>query len=98
MAGSQVARQGLRVRKSHALTAAALATVAAISLPTRATDGVWKNTGGGSWADPINWTDNNIAGGSGATADFSTLDLGADATVTLDSARTIGKLIFGDVN
>ena len=40
-----------------------------------------------------------VADGSGATADFSTLDLGGDATVTLDGAvGTVGKLIFDDIS
>ena len=56
----------------------------------------WTNAAGGSWADSGNWAHTLIASGSGVTADFSTLDLGADATVTLDGAYTIGQLLFGD--
>ena len=37
-----------------------------------------------------------IGSNAGNTADFSTLDLTADATVNLDGARTIGHLAFGD--
>jgi hypothetical protein len=39
-----------------------------------------------------------VADGSGNIADFSAVDLTADATVTLDGARTIGKLFFGDTS
>jgi fibronectin-binding autotransporter adhesin len=58
--------------------------------------GTWTNPAGGSWAATGNWSGGTVANGSGFTADFSTLDLSADATVTLDGARTIGNLVFGD--
>ncbi|WP_265594840.1 autotransporter-associated beta strand repeat-containing protein [Haloferula sp. BvORR071] len=61
-----------------------------------AADGVWTNPAGGSWADAANWSGSTIADGSGAIADFSTLDIAADTTVTLDGARTIGTLHFAD--
>ena len=57
---------------------------------------VWTNPAGGSWGTGANWQDNQPAGGSGLTADFGTLLLGSDVTVTLDGARTIGGLKFGD--
>ncbi|MCP5532109.1 MAG: autotransporter-associated beta strand repeat-containing protein [Akkermansiaceae bacterium] len=62
-----------------------------------ALDGTWINTAGGSWstANP-NWAGDQIADGTGFTADFSTLDVTADATITLDGSRTIGNLVFGD--
>ena len=43
-----------------------------------------------------NWSGGTIASGSGNTADFSTLTLGASRVVTLDGTRSIGNLIFGD--
>jgi len=59
-------------------------------------NGVWINPNGGSWANSVNWQGGNIAQGIGFTADFSTLSLSANATVTLDGALSIGNLIFGD--
>lgn len=56
----------------------------------------WTNPLGGSWPTAANWFNNNVASGSGITADFSRLDLTANRTVTLDGARTIGNLKFGD--
>lgn len=60
----------------------------------------WTNNANGSWATAANWTNslgiNQIASGSGATADFSELTLGSSLAVTLDGVRTIGNLIFGD--
>ncbi len=57
---------------------------------------IWTNRFGGSWAVGDNWLGGTIPSGTGVTADFSTLNLAADATVTLDGARTIGGLKFGD--
>ena len=56
----------------------------------------WTNAAGGSWADPANWAHALVASGSGVTAAFDTLNLSADASVTLDGAHTIGQLVFGD--
>lgn len=57
---------------------------------------VWTNPSGGSWTDDGNWLNTVIASGSGVTADFSTLTLPAPAAVTLDFARSVGKLVFND--
>ena len=59
---------------------------------------------GGTWSDPSQWSDitadgqGDLADGAGNTANFGTLDLTANNTLTLDSDRTIGNLIFGDTN
>ena len=57
----------------------------------------WTNLVNGSWAASTNWSNGSVASGSGNTADFSSLTLGSSRAVTLDGARTIGNLIFGDV-
>jgi autotransporter-associated beta strand protein len=56
----------------------------------------WLNPAGGSWPTAGNWFAGVSASGIDVTADFSTLDLTSNATVTLDGSRTIGHLIFGD--
>jgi autotransporter-associated beta strand protein len=56
----------------------------------------WTNTVGGSWPAGTNWSNNVAASGIGATASFNTVALTANATVTLDGARTIGNLLFDD--
>jgi len=56
----------------------------------------WTSTASGTWDTAANWLVNTVATGSGVTADFSTLDITADTTVSLATARTIGTLIFGD--
>jgi autotransporter-associated beta strand protein len=73
-----------------------LLTLFLLAAPVHAGDGTWVNTAGGSWATAGNWSGNNIADGADSTADFSTLNITADSTVTLDGARTIGNLKFGD--
>jgi hypothetical protein len=61
------------------------------------TNGVWSSTAAsGLWSSPTNWQSGNIADGTGATADFSQLTMTNDVTVSLDSSRTIGNLLFGD--
>jgi autotransporter-associated beta strand protein len=60
--------------------------------------GVWTNLNGGSWTNANNWTNGLVAGGVDAIADFSTLNLSAAPTVTLDGARTNGTLLFDDAN
>ncbi len=61
-------------------------------------DGTWTNASGGSWNTGTNWAANSIADGAGCTSDFITLDITANTTVTLDAARTIGNLVFGDTD
>jgi autotransporter-associated beta strand protein len=79
-------------------TAQADSSVASATYTTFASPAVptWITAAGGSWTNTANWSNNVVANGSGATADFSTLNLTADATVTLDGAPTVGKLVFGD--
>ncbi|MCW1925827.1 DUF6288 domain-containing protein [Luteolibacter arcticus] len=57
----------------------------------------WINSSGGSWITAGNWQ-GGIPSGTGAYADFSTLNLTTSPTVTLDGARTIGTLVFGDTS
>ena len=68
------------------------------ALIAQAGNGTWTNLNGGSWTNAANWSGGTIADASGSTANFSTLNLPADATVTLDTARTIGNLTFDDQN
>jgi|GEM_PF-1590113 len=67
-------------------------------LPAHAGSGTWANSAGGSWAVPTSWSFGLTAGGVGANAGFSTVNLNNDATVTLDGARTVGNLGFADTS
>jgi fibronectin-binding autotransporter adhesin len=80
------------------LRACAVACVFA-ALPTVAiaqTSGTWTSTAGGTWNNTANWSGGAIASGTGAIADFSTLEIVGTQTVTLNTAYTLGSLLFGD--
>lgn len=89
--------------RNHRLRAAsvvaALSAVVLVFAPQRSvaqTSGTWTNTAGGTWNIGGNWEDGAIASGSGAVADFSTLDIVGTQTATLNTAYTLGSLLFGD--
>lgn len=66
-----------------------------------AVDGTWTSTAGGNWSTAGNWSGGIVADGSDGSANnafFNTLDLSADVTVTLDTARTNANMVFADVN
>ena len=69
---------------------------AAASVASAAPGTYTQLTSGGLWGDTNNWSGGTVADGSGNLADFNTLNIAADNTVHLDSARTIGGLTFGD--
>ena len=85
-----------------------LITLLAAAPNTHAANGTWTNllgAGGtnlvsgdasGSWANVTNWNNGVIATNTDSTADFSLLDITTNSTVTLDGARTIGNVNFGD--
>jgi autotransporter-associated beta strand protein len=78
------------------VTSAAAGVASLLASAARAqVTGTFKNPAGGSWGTPGNWT-GGIPGLPGDTADFSTLNLTADATVTLDGNRAAENLLFGD--
>lgn len=58
--------------------------------------GVWGNAAGGTWSNLPDWdnTWGGIADGTGTTADFTNFDVVDNAVVTLDSPRTLGRLLF----
>jgi autotransporter-associated beta strand protein len=59
-------------------------------------NGAWNTDADGFWSDAGNWNNGAIAAGAGYTADFSTINISANRTVTLDTARSLGALKFGD--
>ncbi len=58
-------------------------------------NGTWVQDNSGNWSNPSNWL-SGVADGATFTADFSTINITAARTVTLDSSRTIGQLLFRD--
>ena len=82
--------------------AASLTAALALANSAHAADGTWTllsaGNASGNWIDTTtaNWSGGTVAGGSGFTADFNTLNITANSTVTLTAPRTISTLIFGD--
>ncbi|HOX57207.1 MAG TPA: autotransporter-associated beta strand repeat-containing protein [Verrucomicrobiota bacterium] len=64
----------------------------------RAQSGTWSKDASGNWSDTNNWAGGVVAKGAGNTADFTTLNILAHRTVTLDSDRTIGIVQFRDTS
>lgn len=67
----------------------------ALNGTSRGADGTFTADVSANWSAPANWAGGTVADGSGFTASF-TSNVTADRTITLDSARTIGKLVFSD--
>jgi autotransporter-associated beta strand protein len=88
------------VRAADTAGASAFAVVSII-VPINYASGTWSADASGSWDDATKWSGAVVPnGGNGGnyTADFSTLNITADRTVSLDSSRTIGNLKFGDTS
>jgi autotransporter-associated beta strand protein len=72
--------------------------VLTINLPVVTGNGTWTSDTNGNWSDAPKWLNSFPANGADKTANFSTLDITADRTVTLDSNLTLGTLQFGDTS
>ena len=77
------------IRIKLVLLLAALAGLAVSTAPAQ-TSGTWTNlVTGGLWSASTNWLNGAVADGSGATADFSTLDITNNQTAHLDASHTL---------
>jgi fibronectin-binding autotransporter adhesin len=66
-------------------------TVAAPSTPP----GTWVSSAGGNWSTASNWSGSTVPNAAGSTATFATAPgLTASGTVSLDSSRTVGHMVF----
>jgi autotransporter-associated beta strand protein len=83
------------MRVTDATGASAFAVVT-ISTTVISVSGVWSADASGNWSDATKWNGGAVANAAGYTADFSTLNITADRTVTLDTPRSIGALKFSD--
>jgi autotransporter-associated beta strand protein len=77
-----------------------LVTFLAAAPKVHAQSGTWTNlvngNASGTWSTAANWNNGIVANGADSTADFSTLNITTNSTVTVDITPTIGNLIFGD--
>lgn len=69
-----------------------------VTLPSVVGSGTWTADASGSWSDTVNWQSAYPANGVGSTANFGAVNITAERTVTLDRARSIGNLTFGDTS
>src|SRR4051794_7830655 len=90
--------------RSKPLPLLAFAFTAALELLSTqfaaATDGTWTANTSSTWSTPGSWL-SGIADGAGAVADFSTLNISNNRTVTIDgivASRTVGILLLGDTD
>jgi autotransporter-associated beta strand protein len=83
----------VRVTDAAGQNAFALVT---ISVTTLTASGTWIADANGLWGEPIRWSGSAVAAGAGQTANFSTINITGNRTVTLESSRGIGTLRFGD--
>ena len=59
-----------------------------------AQSGSWTALASGNWGTATNWSGSVIADGADNTATFATANLTVPITVTLNTSRTIGNLVF----
>lgn len=63
-----------------------------------ATDGAWTNGVSGNWSAPSSWSNNVIAGGIGAIADFWGPNwVGCFPSVTVDTNAVVGQIRIGGI-
>jgi autotransporter-associated beta strand protein len=78
------------------ITLAAMTVMFGAAAALGAGDGTWTSTTSGLWSDGANWSGGTVANGWGYTAYFYGTGATTDVTVSLDSARVIGKVTFGN--
>jgi autotransporter-associated beta strand protein len=81
---------------------ASLIALALLFAPrAHAASGTWTLNGNGVWSNTANWSGGVIADGAGNTGTFSTLNITANRTVTIDggvASRTLGIINIGDTD
>jgi autotransporter-associated beta strand protein len=78
------------------LAAASVLTVMCPRPASAQQSGTWSQATAGTymWSTTTNWSGGNVANGANFTASFNTASLTGSITVTLDSSRTIGGVLF----
>lgn len=80
--------------RNLSLVSSLLVLAGAVSV--KAQNGTWTSDASGNWSDTTKWLGGTVADGDTFTADFSTINITADRTVTLDAPHTLSVLKFGD--
>ncbi len=78
------------------LTRFLLGILCAGALSAHAANGIWTNNASSAWSATTNWLNSTVADGTDAIADFTTIDLAAPRTVTVDASHNLGSMLFGD--
>jgi autotransporter-associated beta strand protein len=86
-----------RFAKAPFIFASSIALIATAGL-AHAANGTWSVDADGLWSAEANWSGGTVADEVGATANFSTVNITEDRTVSLDSPRTVGALVFADAS
>ncbi|MFD0896037.1 autotransporter-associated beta strand repeat-containing protein [Luteolibacter ambystomatis] len=72
-----------------------IVVASALAGAAQGADSAWILNNNGNWSTVGNWLGSTVADGAGSTATFN-IDISADRTISLDTARTIGNLFFRD--
>lgn len=82
----------------YAMSAGQISALYNSASPPVFSGGMWTTNADGNWNTAGNWRSGVVPAGAGFIADFGSLDITANRTVTLDSACTVGGLRFGDLS
>jgi autotransporter-associated beta strand protein len=81
--------------KSAQLNETQFSASASASTPEAPANGTWTFDGGDNWSNSARWLNGIVANGADRTASFTANITGA-RTVTLDTPRTLGHIVFTD--
>src|SRR6266508_921522 len=76
---------------------ATLAATFLLNTALHAAEGTWNVNADGNWSKATNWASSTIADGAGYNANIR-FNINANRTVTLDTSRTLGNLVFEDAS
>ena len=92
----------MKTASRNLLTALLLTSVMAMPIRAQAVMFTWtrllSGSASGSWGTQSFWTGGVLPTSTSDGANFSTLDVSTDSTVSLDGNRAINSLSFGDTN
>jgi autotransporter-associated beta strand protein len=90
----------MKARNSRLILSAALIVLPILTSNTWAATWTQIASGNasGTWGTSSNWTPATVPNATDAVADFSTLDLTVNSTITVSAPVTVGSMIFGDIN